>query len=137
MMRKVSGRKNPLFHDQSTLEFDNLSKEEVTELTIEQKLDKFMSRWIELMRPVSKYSRHIEESNKSLDRIFRDVKLYYKKFVIEGEWSEKKYVMVIDNIMKSSFGITEKNLKFNGNLFDQGRLEIQLAEKRLKGGRRI
>lgn len=137
MKERVSAKRNPLFKGQTPLLFDDFEEKELLELTDQQQADKFMSRWLEVFHPFTRYKRYFEETDKSNDRILKEIKNYYSKYVVQGKWPEKKYVVIIDSILLNRFSITPKTFEAREKLFNEKRLEAQLLEKRLTRRSRI
>lgn len=136
MRKDIPVKRNPLFSKQSPLEFDNVSAEELTALTDSQRADRFMSNWMQVMHPFSTYRRYFDETPKSEDRILRDVKNYYSRYVVKGGWGEKKYVMIVDSILTNRLQLTPSVFDKTEKLYEGGRLDVQMQEKR-KRRRRI
>lgn len=136
MRKDIAAKHNPLFSKKTPLEFDNFSEDELTALTSQQRADKFMSNWLQVMRPFTNYKRYFEESPKSQDHILREVKNYYSRYVVKGGWGEQKYVMIVDSILINRLSLTPSMFDRTEKLYEEGRLEVQMREKR-KRRRRI
>lgn len=136
MRKDIAAKHNPLFSKKTPLAFDNASEDELTTLTDSQKADRFMSNWMQVMRPFYHYKRYFEDIPKSQDRVLREVKNYYSKYVAKGDWGEKKYVMIVDSILTNRFPLTPSVFEKTEKLYEEGRLEVQVQEKR-KRRRRI
>jgi|SRR5699024_1464726 len=100
-MKKVSTKRDPLMRGVTPLGFDNYTLDEVNELTEEQKLDKFMSKYMDVTRPLSKYKKYFESSAMETGHILREVKRFYGLLVLHGKWSEKQYVKVLDRVFRN------------------------------------
>ena len=133
---KVVVKKDPFLQGETTLKFDNFDEEQISELTESQKSDKFMSYWLEVIDPFVKYERFFEESDKSHDLNLNMIKNFHVKYVLRGSWSDRKFVMIIDNILINRFAISIKAFEKSEQLYKEGRLPIQLLEKRRSGRRK-
>lgn len=131
MKKQVATKHHPLFQNEETLDFGEF--EDVTELTVDQEVDAFLSKYMDVINPVGTYKTYFDSSAKTIDHILRDVKLYYKKLVLEGKWSERKYVEVINSIFEQKLPISVTVLDTSGLMFDRKALPSQ---KRSNGRRR-
>lgn len=136
-MRKVSAKRNPLLQGELPLDFEGENKEDYSKLTEKQEADRFMSKWLEVMHPFTKYKRYFEETDKDADRVLKEIKNNYMKHVVRGSWPERKFVVIVDSILVSKFSFTPKVFEGREKLFEEGRLEAQLLEKRLNRRKRI
>lgn len=136
-MRKVPAKRNPLLQGVPPLEFEGDAKEEYSKLTDAQEADRFLSRWLEVMHPFTKYKRYFEETDKNSDRVLKEIKNNYLKHVVRGTWPERKFVVIVDSILINKFSFTPKVFEGREKLFEEGRLEAQLLEKRLTRRKRI
>lgn len=117
MDNNTSVKRHPLFQGESTLDFgDEL---DVQSLTDEQKVDAFMSKYMDVINPIKTYETYFKSSAKSVDHILRDVKLYYRKLVLTNKWSEKKYVKVINQIFEKKLPLTVATLDRGGLIHDR------------------
>lgn len=133
-MKKSSTINHPLYRGDNALNFDNNN---INELTDKEKCDVFLSKWMDTFDPIEEYKKHLPKDEKELSKKLKMVKTYYKNFVLENAWSERKYIMVIDSILSTSMDFNYNNVVNQGKLYDDERLEIQLREKRSRGRRRI
>lgn len=132
-MKKPPAKHNPLFKkEENALDFGEEFDPKV--LSSEEKQDAFLSKYMELVDPVGKYNKYFESSAKGVDHILRDVKLYYKKLVLEGSWSERKYVEVIDDLFENRVVISIVTLDRSGLMYDKGQLASQ--RNKTRSGRR-
>lgn len=136
-MRKVSAKRNPLLQGEIPLDFEGDNSEDFSKLTDKQEADRFMSKWLEVMHPFTKYKRYFEETDKDPDRVLKEIKNNYMKHVVRGSWAERKFVVIVDSILVNKFSFTPKVLEGREKLFEEGRLEAQLLEKRLNRRKRI
>lgn len=131
-MKKPAAKHNPLFmKDESALDFGEDFDPQV--LTIEEKQDQFMSKYMDNIDPVGRYEKYFQSSAKGVDHILRDVKLFYKKLVLEGSWSERKYVEVVNDLFENRVTISVVTLDRSGLMYDKGQLASQ---RKIRRGRR-
>lgn len=117
-----SVKNDPLFQQQPGLIFDNLSPESVIELTEDQKMTSFVSRYLANEHPISRFKDYFEASVKGEAWELKELKLLYKKLVLSEKWSEEKFVAVVNSIYRDKQFMTEPTLDARGKMFDQGRL---------------
>lgn len=127
---RIAARRNPLFLENTPLDFDNYSEEELLALTPQEEADRFLSRWQETFDPFNAYPKVFRRGEKAADRILREIKLYFRKYVVEGEWSERKYVMVVNSILEARGLINNFSLDKTGKLYDSESLPVQVRLKR-------
>ena len=132
MNSKLPARRNPLLKQEPTLSFDDLGEEALLELTPEQQQDRFLSRWMELVDPYDTYPRVFRRGEKAGDRVLREIKLYYRTLVVEGDWTERKYVMVVNSMLEGRVPINSFSLDKWGHRYEEELLPVQI---RLKRGR--
>lgn len=130
MKKNVPTKRHPLFKAEPTLDFGDF---EIDELTEDQKVDAFISKYMDVFDPVKTYEKYFESSAKGVDHILRDVKLYYKKLVLNGNWTEKKYVVVINDIFENRITFSVATLDRSGLLFEK---ELLGSQRRAKTGSR-
>lgn len=124
-MRKTTALKNnPFLYDQETLEFDSPEK------TRTQKIESFITRWLENTNPYEEYSSFFLNNKRTLDFYVAFVKNFYGKYVIDKNWTEQKYVMTLDYIFVNKFNFSDAIFDKAEKLYNQGRLPIQLAMKK-------
>lgn len=127
-MKKPPAKHNPLFKkEENALDFGEDFDPKI--LSIEEKQDAFLSKYMEVMDPVGRYKKYFESSAKGVDHILRDIKLYYKKLVLEGSWSERKYVEVIGDLFENRVVISVVTLDRSGLMYDKGQLVSQRKVK--------
>lgn len=129
MKKNLPVKRNPRYNeDENSLDFgDALPKE----LSVEEKSDVFMSKYMDTIDPVERYKKYFQSSAKGLDHILRDIKLYYKKLVAEdNKWTEKKYVEVINDLMENRTVISITTLDRAGLMYDKEQLASQRKSKR-------
>lgn len=130
MRKNLPASRNPLFTGEEGLQFDNIGQEELIELTDAQRADKFLSRWLEIMRPLSKYKRFFDDSDKEIDHNLKLIKNFFQRYVVEEGWDEKQFVMVVDYCLDSRRAISHKIIEAGMALYNKGDLPAQLLEKR-------
>lgn len=98
MARKLPIKSDPFFNGKmAPLDFGD-ETESLMEMTPEQKTSKFLSDYMDEENPVGKYSSYFNASAKSTGHLLKDIKLYYKRLVVEGAWDEDKYISALDII---------------------------------------
>lgn len=96
MARKLPIKRDPFFNGKmAPLDFGD-ETESLMEMTPEQKTSKFLSDYMEEQNPVGKYESYFNASAKSTGHLLKDIKLYYKRLVIEGAWTNEKYIAALD-----------------------------------------
>lgn len=129
MKKNLPVKRNPIYDEnENALDFGESFNPKV--LTDEEKVDFFMSKYMEVVNPVERYKKYFESSAKGLDHILRDIKLYYKKLVVEGNWTEKKYVAVINDLLENRTVISITTLDRSGLMFDKEQLASQRKARR-------
>lgn len=127
-MKDTSRKRHPLYRDEPTLDFgQDFVLDEMTE---DQKADAFLSKYMDLVDPVGKYEKYFSSSAKNLDHILKEVKIYYKKLVVSGDWTEKKYVAVLDDIFTNRAVLSVMTLDSAGLRHDRGLLASQREVRR-------
>lgn len=117
MKKNVPSKRHPLIKEEKTLDFgEDL---DVSELTEDQQVEKFISKYMDVVKPVELYSEYFESSAKTLAHILKEVKRYYSRLVIHGTWSEKKYVAALDSIFMSQKYLNVMSLDFAGREYDK------------------
>lgn len=128
MKKNIPVKRNPHYkEDENFLDFGN---DFPKILTNDEKADVFMSKYMDVVNPVARYQKYFESSAKGLDHILRDIKLYYKKLVVEGQWTEKKYVEVINDLLENRTVISITTLDRSGLMFDKEQLASQRKARR-------
>jgi len=151
--KTLSNRRNPLMLGDVPLNFDDYSTEEMLQLTPDQEAERFLSRWMDVFHPYSTFPRVFKTGTKEDSRIFREIKIYYKKYVLNVEsdtknkanknslnsddfvsWSEQKFAMVINTIFENRAVLHPTRFEKFGRMYDMESLPVQVRLKR--GGRK-
>lgn len=117
-MKRTSAKNNPLFNGYETLDFDSMG-DEMTELTQKQKVEEFTSRYMRTARPFSRYKRHFDMTPKEINETFGWVKTCYINKVINGDWTEHKYVSVLDEVFTNRSALNSIVLDTIGMKYDR------------------
>lgn len=129
MKKNLPVKRNPHYNeDENALDFGEDFNPKI--LTDDEKVDAFMSKYMDVVDPVERYKKYFESSAKGLDHILRDIKLYYKKLVVQGSWTERKYVAVINEILENRIVLSVVTLDKTGLMFDREQLASQRSTKR-------
>lgn len=123
-------KRTPIMLGQQGLNFGNIPEEDVTKLTDDQKAARFLSKYQQVVDPVITYEDYFRSSAKSIDFIFKEIKTYYKKLVVNGDWSERKYVASVNNILENKMIFGVISLDRAGLFFDRGLLDKPKNERR-------
>lgn len=115
-------KRTPIMLGQKGLAFGNIPEEDVTKLTDKQKTQQFISKYMQVFDPMTRYKEYFESSAKGVDMILKEIKTYHKKLVLEKGWSERKYVAAINNILENKMVFGVITLDRAGLLYDKGLL---------------
>lgn len=127
-MKKPPAIHNPLFNHEPTLDFGE--DFDLNVLSDEEKSDAFLAKYMNIVDPIITYAKYFESSAKSVDHIFKEVKIYHKKLVVNGSWSERKYVEVINDLFENRVIISVVTLDRSGLMYDKGQLSSQRKSRR-------
>lgn len=130
--KSVPVRRNPLMQRQAPLAFDGLEAEELLELTEDQKADRFLSRWMELVDPFVTYKRVFPRGDSDQKRILKEIKNFYKRYVLGEGWTEQKYVTVVNSILDVRGVTSPKTIEKHGVLYDNEALPSQIKDRRAR-----
>lgn len=132
MSNKKAKYKKSIYSETKTLDFGGAE----IPLTDDQKVDVFISKYMDIVDPIAIYKNYFESSAKGVDHILLEIKRYYKVLVLGGKWSEKKYVACVNDILEHKVQLNVITLERRGFMFDSNSLSSQ---KRIKGrgGKRI
>jgi hypothetical protein len=133
MRKDISGKNNPLFLGHKTLLFDNVTEEEISQLTDQQRVDAFLSKYVRIFHPISEFSNFFKVFN--VDITFKLIKDLYKTYVLNSGWSERKYVSCINDIFEKRLDFSSYSLDKAGVLYERGELASQRRERRNSRGR--
>lgn len=132
MRKDIPVKHHPLFHDDD--DNNSLFGSDDVILSDEQKKDKFMSKYMDIIDPVKEYENYFKNSAKSCGHILRDIKMFYGKLVLDSEWDERKYVACVNDLLEKNVSINVATLDNAGRSFDKGLLASQIRAQR--GSRR-
>lgn len=116
-------KRTPIMLGQKGLAFGNIPEEDVTKLTDKQKTQQFISKYMQVFDPMTRYKEYFESSAKGVDMILKEIKTYHKKLVLEKGWSERKYVAAVNNILENKMVFGVITLDRAGLLYDKGLLD--------------
>lgn len=89
------------------------------ELSPQQKAHRFLSKYQEVVDPIRRYKRYFARaSEKDLEKIFSIIKRNYAKHVVSGEWTEKKFVQVLEEIFEKKAAMTNESFVAAGKSVD-------------------
>jgi hypothetical protein len=137
MAKDIAAKRNPLFTGERPLAFDGLADAEVTRLTDAQEADSFLAKYMDVIDPVGTYAEYFRSSVKNVDHLLKEVKNYYRKLVVNGDWKERKYVQVLNDIFEKRLVLSPNTLEWGGKMFEKGELASQLREARANRRRRV
>ena len=112
------------------LEFGNATPEELLSLSESDASREFLSRWMESFDPYRTFKVVFDRLPDSGDRLLHDVKVQYKKLVLEGDWDEDKFVLILNSIMELRSPLNGYTLAKFESLYEQNRLPSQVRRKR-------
>ena len=124
MGKSLPAKRDPLLTGQEPLIADD-EVEEDGYLTEEQEATIFMSRWQERVDPFVQYEEYFRSSAKSSGHILKEIRQFYIKLVVNGVWSDKKFVAVIDRLMQDSQYISAPSMDAVGRQYDRDRIRTQ------------
>lgn len=105
------------------LEFPNIKPEDLIALTPEQKSEKFISKYMEVVDPIKRFPQYFNHTAKDVSVIYRQIKVGYVNLVATEKWTEKKYVAVINYIFENTGEINSFTLDRMGFMYDNGALK--------------
>lgn len=114
-------KRDPHLLGERPLDFDNFTEEEIMAKTDKEKAQLFLLKYKRVVKPFTSYPENFK-NKQDTNRILSSIKRNYIKFVLNGDWGEKKYVLVINNILANNTFLNEKNIIENGISFDNGNL---------------
>ena len=105
---------------------DNSGSADDTYLTEEQQATRFMSRWQEKVDPLIRYKDYFESSAKTSDHIFKEIRRFYLQLVVNGNWSDGKFVAVVGKIMSDNqHTVNTPTLDVVGRQYDREQIKTQ------------
>lgn len=131
MRKNIPLKRDPRVMGHAVLElFENTEDAEMSDKDL---TDNFIVRWYEVINPYVKYKdRFIMKNGWATDSSVIDIKhvrSFYKKFVLEEEWPEQKYVYCLDSILSTVNTLSTEALLEASKVYDRGELPLQLADK--------
>ena len=129
MDKDIPNKRNPLMTGESGLSFDNILSEDITKLTDKQKAARFLSKYFEVVRPLTRFKEYFSSSAKTHAHIFKEIKSFYIKLVVTSKWSEKKFVACINDIFENKNILSVTTLDLAGIRYDKGLLSAQVRIK--------
>lgn len=115
-MREMPVSKNPLFNGVEPLDFDD---KESLEFDESQSKDKFMSTWMLTIEPHDRYKSFSKLDDTGQAIALSHVKKFYGIKVYNGDWTERKYVEILDSLFKSGQFINEKSLNKHEEFYNK------------------
>lgn len=133
MKDNIPTKRHPFLQGEKTLLDDIFEEDEeiFEELTPNQKADVFLSKYMEKIDPIVRYEKYFNKNVKGIDLIFREVKNYYKKTVIEKEWPEEKYIVVLDELFKNDNNLNIYVVDRFGKMYDNKALSSQKKTRKI------
>ena len=130
-MGTTSARRHPLMLGEQPLltldeDTDNSGSADDTYLTEEQQATRFMSRWQEKVNPLIRYKGYFESSAKTSGHIFKEIRRFYLQLVVNGNWSDGKFVAVVGKIMSDNqHTVNTPTLDVVGRQYDREQIKTQ------------
>lgn len=132
--RDIPIRRDPRLAGDLGLIFDN----DVTRpLSDEEKSEKFLSKYMEVVDPVVKFEKYFLSSGYTIQSFFKRVKTDYIRLVVNGNWEEKRFVAVVNDICENNRPYSQVSLDICSKLYDSGRLSSQQRAKNRRNRGRI
>lgn len=128
MAKKVI-KTDPHFLGETPLNFDDLDVEQISAKTDKEKATLFLEKYKKIVKPFTVYADFFKR-DKNVDLTLALIKRFYIKLVLNGDWTEKKFVASINNILANNGIFSERNLKENGLNFDNGNLQNRKRGRR-------
>lgn len=116
--------------------------EDTIELSHSEEASVWLSKWLQTVHPYKRYKKWIIKESIEPDTdsgvIFSKLKNYYIKYVLNEEWSEKKFVAVVDELLSDiSHYMSPDTFDSLGTMYDEGKLKIQKMADKAKRKKRI
>lgn len=121
--RKLPVRRDARMRGQAGLQFDNFKREQLVELTVEEKSEAFLSRFLETVDPFVRFERYFATSALSPQHILKLIKQMHRELVGSERWTEQKFTEVVTMTMEK------------GQLISPMSLDIVARELERSGGR--
>lgn len=135
--KHIPVKRNPLMQRAEPLSFDNAAAEDLLELTDEQQADRFLSRWMEVVHPFTTYKKVFSNGHdKDAKRILKEIKNFYKRYVLVDGWTEQKYVLVVNSLLEARAQVGPVSIERFGKMYDNEALPVQVRQRRAERHRR-
>lgn len=128
--KHLPAKRNPLLQRATPLGFDNVTQEDLLVLTDDQKADRFLSRWMELVDPFITYKKVFPRGDSDQKRILKEIKNFYKRFVLKEAWTEQKYFTVVNAMLEARAQVGPLTIERFGKLYDNEGLPEQIKARR-------
>lgn len=133
-MTKIPSKRDPRFNkSQPALNFDNYEEEEITLTTDKEKATNFLSRYQQTIHPITKYEKYFKGSAKDIDHIFNEVKNFYTRLVLRGDWGERKFVTVVNDIFENKATLSLMVFDRCGLMYEKEELASQRRARKSNG----
>ena len=123
---------DPHLQGEIPLEFDDLTIEEISKKTNKEKALLFLEKYKAIVNPLVVYSDYFRGDTVKIKETFAIIKNLYIRFVVKGEWSERKFVAVLNSLLANRAFLNSANFEENGYNFDKG-----ILQTRRRGRRRL
>lgn len=125
-MGTTSARRHPLMLGERPLLALDEDEGDDTYLTDEQQATRFMSRWQEKVDPLIRYKDYFESSAKTSGHILKEIRRFYLQLVVNGNWSDGKFVAVVGKIMSDNqHTVNAPTLDVVGRQYDREQIKTQ------------
>lgn len=128
MDQNIPTKRHPFLAGNQGLDFGE-ELVEVYEMDENQKADVFLTKYMDVFDPLVTYERFFSSSAKGVDYILSEVKRYYRKLVVNGTWSERKYVTVINDLFENLVVFSPVTLDRSGLMYEKQSLASQRRER--------
>lgn len=118
-MNPIRLKSNPLFYGDDTL-FDEVS------LSEKQRVDSFMARWFEYMKPADHYLRYF--ATHDYEKTFSKARDLFLTYVVRGSWSEQRFIMSVDYVFVNRWELSHASMAKAEKMW--GRLPLQRRSRR-------
>lgn len=136
MTKNSSAKRNPLLQRATPLSFDNVHDEEIMALTPVQEADRFLSRWMEVIDPFVTYRKMFPAGGADEKRMLKEIKNFYMRLVLRENWTEEKYVTVINELLEARITVGLSSLLRFSELYEKQQLPTQIKARRAQRTRK-